>query len=91
MIKIVKAEHVTQYQIRLVFSDEKQGEYDLAPLIAKDTDLTRPLKKVENFKAFFLELGAICWKNGLELSASSIYRELQSANKLTASQAQAAA
>lgn len=86
MIKIVKAEYIDQYRIRLTFSDGKQGEHDLSPILAKDTELTRPLVAPENFKAFFLELGALCWKNGLELSPSSIYRELQSAGKLSTAQ-----
>jgi len=86
MIKIVKAEHIDQYRIRLVFSDGKQGEYDLSPILAKQTELTLPLKTPENFKAFFLEMGALCWKNGLELSPSSIYLELQSAGKLISAQ-----
>ena len=86
MIKIVKAEHIDQYRIRLVFSDGKQGEYDLSPILDHETELTLPLKTPENFKSFFLELGALCWKNGLELSPSSIYRELQSAGKLSAAQ-----
>ena len=51
--------------------------------------LTRPLKNPDNFKEHFLELGALCWKNGLEFSPAALHRELQSAGKL--SQAQQAA
>lgn len=86
MIKIVKAEHIGQYQIRLTFSDGKQGEFDMAPLLAKETVLTLPLKSPEAFKDFYLELGALCWKNGLELSPSAIYKDLQSAGKLISEQ-----
>lgn len=86
MIKIVKAEHISDYQLHLTFSDGAQGNYDLAPLLAKETELTKPLKYPDAFKAFFLELGALCWKNGLELSPSAIYRELQSTGKLVHSQ-----
>ena len=86
MIKIVKAEHLGQYRIRLTFSDGKQGEFDMAPLLSKDTALTQPLKIPETFKGFYLELGALCWKNGLELSPSALYQELQSAGKLNSEQ-----
>ena len=86
MIKIVKAEHIGQYRIRLAFSDGQQGEFDMASLLARETELTRPLKAPENFKAFFLELGALCWKNGLELSPSALYQELKSVGKLTSEQ-----
>ena len=86
MIKIVKAEHLGQHRIHLTFSDGKQGAYDMAPLLAKKTVLTQPLQDTENFKDFYLELGALCWKNGLELSPSAIYQELQTAEKLSSEQ-----
>jgi hypothetical protein len=86
MIKIVKAEYLSGYQLHLTFSDGAQGNYDLAPLLAKETVLTKALKNHDAFKACFLELGALCWKNGLELSPAAIYRELQSAGKLVHSQ-----
>ncbi|MEQ1593433.1 MAG: DUF2442 domain-containing protein [Thiobacillaceae bacterium] len=86
MIKIVKAEHLGQHRINLTFSDGKQGEYDMASLLSKETELTLPLKTPQNVSAFFLELGALCWKNGLELSPAALYRELQSKGKLSSEQ-----
>ena len=86
MIKIVKADYIRDYQLHLTFSDGAQGDYDFSPLLAKETVLTQPLKATENFKAYFLELGALCWTNGLELNPSALYRELQSAGKLTHTQ-----
>ena len=86
MIKIVKAEHLGQYRIRLTFADGMQGEFDMGPLLSRETALTLPLKSPETFKAFYLELGALCWKNGLELSPSAIYQELQAAGKLSSEQ-----
>jgi hypothetical protein len=83
MIKIVKAEYIRDYQLRLTFSDGAQGDYDFAPLLAKETILTKPLKATENFRDYFVELGALCWKNGLELNPAALYRELQSTGKLT--------
>lgn len=83
MIKIIKAETIGQTQLRLTFSDSTQGDYDLAPLLDKDTVLTRPLKNPEYFNAHFLELGALCWRNGLELSPAALHSELQNSNKLT--------
>ncbi len=82
MIKIVKAEHVRDYLLQLTFSDGARGEYDFAPLLAKETVLTKPLKDIEAFKAYFIELGALCWKNGLELSPAALYKELQVDGKL---------
>ena len=83
MIKIIKAETIGQTQLRLTFSDGTQGDYDFAPLLAKDTVLTRPMKTPEIFNDHFIELGALCWKNGLEFSPAALHQELQSSGKLT--------
>jgi hypothetical protein len=82
MIKIVSAKPVHDYVIAVQFSDGARGEYDLAPLIAKKTVLTKQLEDRTYFVACFLELGALCWRNGFELSPGSIYRELEAAGKL---------
>lgn len=76
MIKIIQAQYLEQRVFRLYFSDNSYGDYDLQPLIDRKTELTIPLEDVEYFKQFFLELGALCWRNGLELSPSSIHRKL---------------
>jgi len=82
MIKIINAKHVGNYRIHLTFSDGAQGDFDMAILISNETVLTRAIKTPEHFKAFFLELGALCWKNGLELSPSAIYQEMKLAGTL---------
>lgn len=86
MITVVKAEYICDYQLRLTFSDGTQGNYDFAPLLAKETVLSQPLKNLETFKAYFIELGALCWKNGLELSPAALHNELQTAGKLVSTQ-----
>ena len=73
MIKITKAEWAGDHRIRLRFSDGSIAECDFSYLLKKGTVLTEPLKDPEYFKSFFLELGALGWKNGLELSPESLY------------------
>ena len=82
MIKIVSAKPLRDYLIAICFSDGSGGEYDLAPLIARKTMLTRPLANPDYFKEFFLELGALCWRNGFELSPAAVYRELETQGRL---------
>ena len=77
MIKIIHAAYLGNKVIRLQFSDHSWGDYDMQPLIAKQTELVLPLQDDGYFSQFFLELGALCWKNGLELSPGSLYRKLQ--------------
>ena len=76
MIKILRAETVADHIVRLEFSDGSVGDCDLAELIERNTEMVRPLTDPEFFADFFLELGALCWRNGFELSGSSLHRKL---------------
>lgn len=76
MIKITQAHYLKDRVLRLHFSDNAYGDYDLQPLIDRQTELVIPLNDESYFKQFFLELGALCWRNGLELSPSNIHRKL---------------
>jgi hypothetical protein len=82
MIKIVHAKWVKDHEIALAFSDGSKGEYEFAPLLAKDTPMTLPLKETALFQRFFLELGALCWPSGLEFSAAKLHGDLLVANRL---------
>jgi len=76
MIKILRAQALANHVIRLDFSDGSTGDYDLTELIMRDTEMVRPLVAPTFFADFFLELGALCWRNGFELSAASLHRKL---------------
>jgi hypothetical protein len=58
MIKIVHAKWVRDHVIALAFSDGSEGEDEFAPLQAKDTLSTLPLKETALFHRFFLEFSA---------------------------------
>ena len=82
MIKIVSAKPLHDHVIAVGFSDGSGGEYDLAPLIARKSTLTQQLENPIYFNEFFLELGALCWRNGFELSPSAVYTELETQGRL---------
>ena len=82
MIKVVSASFLHDQVLRFVFSDGSEGDLDFAPVLARDTALTRPLRKPEYFGRFFLELGAVCWPNGLEFSARSLQEKLRQMGSL---------
>lgn len=86
MIKIIKAVYIEKKMIRLWFSDQSYGDYDLKPLIDRQTEMVVPLQNENYFSQFFLELGALCWKNGLELSPGSLHKKLQEQGKLRTGQ-----
>ena len=82
MIKIIQVHYVQQRILRLYFSDNSFGDYDLQPLIDRQTELVMALNDEVYFKQFFLELGALCWPNGLELSPGNIHRKLAEQHQL---------
>ncbi|MGZ4956792.1 MAG: DUF2442 domain-containing protein [Methylobacter sp.] len=82
MIKIIQAKHIQKNILRLYFSDNSWGDYDLQPLIDRQTELVIPLNDETYFKQFFLELGALCWRNGLELSPGNIHKKLAEQQQL---------
>lgn len=84
MTKITNARHRGAFMIELCFSDDTMGAYDMTPLIDRDTVLTRPLRDPAYFRSFYLELGALAWPNGLELSPAAIHLALREAGQLQA-------
>jgi hypothetical protein len=82
MIKLVSAKVLGAKALRLTFSDGSEGDFDFASVLARDTVLTRPLEQPEYFERYFLELGALCWPNGLEFSARSLHKTLEAAGVL---------
>ena len=82
MIKIIQAHYVQQRILRLYFSDNSFGDYNLQALIDRQMDLVMALNDDVYFKQFFLELGVLCWPNGLELSPGNIHRKLAEQHQL---------
>jgi hypothetical protein len=85
MIKITGATHVRGKVVSLEFSDGTQGSFDFSELLSKQTSLTIPLQADEEFQRFFLELGALCWPNGLEFSGGSLHQRIDQAGGLSRS------
>lgn len=75
MIKIVRATHQGDYRIELEFSNGEVGLVDLSDLVQRPGSMVVPLRHPETFRAFFLELGALGWPNGFELSPEALYRK----------------
>ena len=83
MIKLVSIRPAGEAALDLAFSDGAAGRWSADVLIARDTELTRPLADPAYFRRAFIEAGALCWPNGLELSASGLHRRLDEAGKLS--------
>mgnify|MGYP006310072469 FL=1 len=80
MIKILKAKYLGDYQIELTFSDGFVGLFDGKKLLNRKGSLLEPLRDESFFNKFYLEVGALSWPHGLELSPSKLYQECKEFN-----------
>lgn len=87
MIKIVKARCVGEFSILLEFSTGESGTFDMSELVARGGSMVAPLRSPEYFKRAFLELGALAWPNGFDLSPAAVHRELAERGLLTSGRA----
>lgn len=73
MIKVIEARYPGDFQIDIIFSDGKEGAFDGRALLQRTGSLLEPLRDENYFQRFFIDTGALCWPNGLELSPARIY------------------
>ncbi len=73
MIKIIEARYLGNFQIALKFSDGKEGVFDGRSLLERSGSLLEPLRNENYFQRLFIDAGALCWPNGLELSPARLY------------------
>lgn len=73
MIKVLTCKPIETFKLALTFSNGENGVFDAtAYLTEKHGSLLEPLKKAEYFQRCFIDAGALCWPNGLELSAQRV-------------------
>ncbi len=82
MINLIKASLLEGYKVKLYFSDNSFGVFDFSYLLKANTVLTKPLEDKVYFEQFFIDFGALCWKNGLEISAESLHLKLKEQGNL---------
>ena len=68
MIKILQVETLADFQLRLSFSDGSHGVFDGQGLLQRSGPLLDALRDPTYFGRAFIDAGALCWPNGLELS-----------------------
>ena len=73
MIKVIKTHYLGDFQIALSFSDGREGTFDGRTLLERSGSLLEPLRSEIYFQRLFIDAGALCWPNGLELSPARLY------------------
>ena len=71
-MKLIAAHCETGFTIRLTFSDGAEGIFDGCELLKKRGPLLDALRDEAFFRRAFIDAGALCWPNGLELSPARL-------------------
>jgi len=71
--RIIKAEHIKNYTLHLVFSDRTEGDVDLASEL--EGAIFSPLRDIAFFKQFTVspELHTVIWPNGADFAPEFLY------------------
>lgn len=73
MIKVINARYLGNFKVTLNFSDGMEGTFDGRVLLERSGSLLEPLRSEIYFQRLFIDAGALCWPNGLELSPARLY------------------
>ena len=73
MIKIVALRYLGDFRVALNFSDGRNGLLDGRILLQRSGSLLEPLRSEAYFQRLFIDAGALCWPNGLELSPARLH------------------
>lgn len=82
LVKIVSAEAVGDYRVRVVFSTGETGVRDFSDVIAEGGAMIEPLRDPALFKRVFVQSGVLAWPNGLDFDAIALHREMADAGLL---------
>ncbi len=73
MIKILSCKSASDFILEIKFSNGETGHFDgQAYLENRAGLLLEPLREKAYFKRAFIDAGALCWPNGLELSGGRV-------------------
>ena len=74
MIKVLNARLTAPFTLEVDFSDHTQGVFDgAAYLAASSGPLLDKLREADYFARMFIDAGALCWPNGLEISPAKVH------------------
>jgi len=74
VIKVLNARPAGEFQLELDFSDHTHGVFDAATYLATSSGpLLDKLRDANYFARVFIDAGALCLPNGLELSPAKVH------------------
>ena len=72
MIKVIEARYCGDFQVALTFSDGVEGQFNGREFLQRSGPLIDALRDESYFRRVFVDAGALCWPNGLELSPTKL-------------------
>ena len=74
ILKVLTSKPIAPFTMELTFSNGEAGVFDATSyLTEKSGSLLTPLKTAAYFERCFVDAGALCWPNGLELSGQRVF------------------
>ncbi len=72
MIKVIEARYCGDFRVALTFSDGVEGMFSGREFLQRSGPLLDALRDESFFRHVFVDAGAVCWPNGLELSPTKL-------------------
>lgn len=73
-MKVLSARLVGEFKLEIDFSDHTQGLFDAASYLSSHSGpLLDKLRDASYFSRYFIDAGALCWPNGLEISPAKVH------------------
>ena len=74
MIHISGSECLSDYRVRVVFDDGREGLVDLRPMVFEDPrPVFAKLRDASVFRQLFVERGVLCWPDGPDIAPEYAY------------------
>ena len=70
IVRVVDAEYVRDYRIRLRFSDGVEKIVDFSRWL--HGEVFQPLAAKREFRRFFVSGGTVCWPNGADIAPETL-------------------
>lgn len=70
--RVIDAEYVSDYTVKLKFNDGSVKIVDLKPYTTRGGVFSL-LRDKEYFKKFFVDLNTLCWPNGADIAPERLY------------------
>jgi len=70
LVRVVSAEYVKDYQLRVRFSDGEEKLVDFTRWL--HGEVFKPLANKRQFKRFFIAGGTLCWPNGADIAPETL-------------------